>query len=395
MKSVNVGLTTRARVLGALVSVGRSTRAALAQQTGLSKATISRLVNQLSNEGIVREAETISANRRGPHETALEFVTDNARICGVDLGASSVRLVLIDLSGRVLQVERQGTPATADAKGLASWLVDRIKRLSPERAIRSSLRTTAIGVPGVVHPSTNAIRWAPNLPSIEGVAFTSLVRSRLKIPVVFDNDANLALLGELYFGAARKVRSAVMFTVGTGVGAGVAIDGKLLRGRTGFAGEFGYVLAGPELGSFEQSVAGPGLIKQAGRLGVRGSQPRELLDEMATPTLKELRGQVEEAYLTVLSAAVCAYEPELIVLGGGAAASSEAWLERLQSALARRVPMAPPIVGSALGDLAGTFGAVVVALEEAYASLGLVLEELNGVSAVARLAATASEIKGL
>ena len=394
IRSADLRLASRAKLLGALISHGRSSRGVLAERTGLSKATVSRLIEQLSREGIVQEGERLPATGRGPRQTSLEIVEGAGVVCGVDLGATNVRFVLTDLGGRLLRVVRAPIDSGATTAQLGNWLVDHVLRLCRENSDHSIPWATAIGVPGVVHPESDAVKWAPNLPAIEGEAFATVVRSGLKGAVSFDNDANLAVLGELHFGAARACHSAVMLTIGTGVGAGVVVDGQLVRGKSGFVGEFGYmVLAGPELTSLEQVVSGPSLIQRARQQGVPVTHPSEVFSEPATPLLRDLRQQVQTALISSLSAFVCAYEPEVIVLGGGVAASLEPWLGRLQAALAERVPMAPPIVLSQLDDLAGTLGAVVLGLEKAYARLGLALQQLTAVSAITRLAAIAPHIK--
>ena len=394
MKGSRVREASRLQVLAALVSAGRSTRTGLVQQTGLSKATISRLIDQLVKEAIVREAEPVQATGRGPRQTAIELVAEGTPICGIDLGATNARFTLTDLSGRVLRVQREQTPRDLDSIALAKWLVDQVKGLSKKFSAHTQPWATVVGVPGVVHPRTGAIRGAPNLPAIEGDAFTKALTSRLRGTTAFDNDANLALLGELHFGAARGARSAVMFTIGTGVGAGVALDGKLYRGPTGFAGELGYLIIRPDL-TLEEAVAGPGLLEQGRRFGLKANSPSELLQHASSPRFDHLRQHLEAAYLTAFSAAICAFEPEVIVVGGGLAAFVEPLRERLRSQLAARLPYAPPIVISELGDLAGTCGALVVGLERAYGRLGLHFEDLNGVSAIAKLAAIAPGIRDL
>jgi predicted NBD/HSP70 family sugar kinase len=381
---------TRGQILAALVVAGRSSRASLAQLTGLSKATISRHVDQLAAEGMVREAEQLPVKGRGPRRTAIELVAHSAPVCGIDLGATNTRLALIDISGRLLGVRRTKTPIDLDSRSLSLWLADEVEQLCREHSTYARPWASVVGVPGVVNPTTNRIRGAPNLPAVEGDSFTGNLGTRLDGTVAFDNDANLALIGELHFGLARGTRSAVMFTIGTGVGAGVVLDGRPYRGQSGFAGELGYIFVGRDL-NFEQAVAGPGLLRLALELGIEAATPADLLALPETLALTRLRRFVESAYTVALSAAICSFEPDVIVLGGGLAAAMESWLPNIRERLEARLPSVPPIVLSALGDMAGTYGALAVGLERAYGRLGLHLDGLTGVFAVERLAALVAE----
>jgi predicted NBD/HSP70 family sugar kinase len=167
-----------------------------------------------------------------------------------------------------------------------------------------------------------------------------------------------------------------MLTVGAGLGAGVALDGRLLRGRNGLVGEFGHLPVGPLGTPLEHLVTGPGIMRRAAELGLDISSPAALFQDDADGPLIAMRRHVEQALLVVLTAAVVSYEPDTIVLGGRIARSMTPQLAELGEALLRIVPSGPPVVPAQLNDLSGALGAVVAALHRVYLSLGLNEQDL-------------------
>jgi predicted NBD/HSP70 family sugar kinase len=238
------------------------------------------------------------------------------------------------------------------------------------------LAAVAVGLPGAVRSHDRSVSSAPNLPQVEQRAFLDVLEERLGPALDLDNDSNYALLGEQRFGAARSAPTAVMLTVGAGLGAGVALDGRLLRGRNGLVGEFGHLPVGPLGTPLEHLVTGPGIMRRAAELGVQISSPAALFAEDADGQLVAMRRHVEQALLVVLTAAVVSYEPETIVLGGRIARALGTHLEELGEALRHIVPSAPLVVPAQLDDLSGALGAVVAALHRVYLGLGLSQQDL-------------------
>ncbi len=371
----------RARLLGALISNGKTTRGQLAVVTELSKPTVSRVVDDLIGEGLVREVEPEASNRRGRHATPLELVGDRACACGVDMGATTTRFLVGDLSGRPLASVRRRTPRRMAAPMLAGWVTEEVLALCAKAGVPEPAGL-AVGVPGVVHPETGEVRDAPNLPRIAGGAFAEALHAQ-PVPAVLDNDANVALLGEVYFGAAKGCRSAAMFTIGTGVGAAVVLDGKLYRGRSGYAGEFGAALSGSDSRTIEDAISGEGLLRSAIERGLPISSAADVFVSGAAPPVQRLRREAERALLVALSAVSAAYEPEVIVLGGGVSRSLAPWLGGIEAKLQQTMPAAPPLLVSQLSDLSGAFGALVQALDLAYLQVGVSLSDLDGAPGVA------------
>ena len=364
----------RAAVLAQVLSTSPTTRATVAAATGLSPATVSRMVDALLGEGLLRETDEVASGRRGRRATLVEIVADRSVVVGVDLGASSTRFIVADLLAEPLGRRTSPTPTDCGPTELAGWLADEVMTLVGGRSDR--LAAVAVGLPGAVRGHDRSVSSAPNLPQVEQRAFLDVLEDRLGPALDLDNDSNYALLGEQRFGAARAAPTAVILTVGAGLGAGVALDGRLLRGRNGLVGEFGHLPVGPLGTPLEHLVTGPGIMRRAAELGLDISSPAALFAADADGQLVAMRRHVEQALLIVLTAAVVSYEPDTIVLGGRIGRSLNAQLEELSEALRRIVPSAPPIVPAQLNDLSGALGAVVAALHRVYLGLGLGQQDL-------------------
>ncbi len=372
MESSDARLANRAAVLNELLSRGTGTRVAIAAWTGLSKATVSRVTDDLIQEGLIRETGPLPGTGPGRQALALALAGEETLVCGVDLGGSNTRFLVTDIAGRVHARAREATPRASTAAETAHWLAARVAALAGSR----DLGVTAVGLPGAVHPRTGAVRTAPNLPQLEGTAFTEAVAAALPGRTVFDNDANAALLGEVTAGAARGYETAAMVTIGTGLGASVHLGGRLLTGRTGAVGEFGVLPYGD--GTLESFISGSGMVARARRMGsdVRDAaqifeqeEPRTVLDDAAV------------ALMTLVTALNVAYEPEVVVLGGGVASPLIPRLRGLAGVLEELTPQPPKIVLSALGDPAGAVGSLMAALHTHYRALDVHMPDLRGVAA--------------
>jgi len=364
----------RAAVLAQVLSSSPTTRTAVAEATGLSPATVSRMVDTLMGEGLLRETDEVASGRRGRRATLVEVVADRAVVAGVDLGASSTRFILADLLGEPLSRRTSPTPSDRGPEELATWLADEVEATAGARTDR--LAAVAVGLPGAVRGHDRTVTSAPNLPQVEQRAFLDVLEKRLGAGLDLDNDSNYALLGEQRFGAARSAPTAVMLTVGAGLGAGVALEGRLLRGRNGLVGEFGHLPVGPLGTPLEHLVTGPGIMRRSAELGMDISSPAALFADDADGQLVAMRRHVEQALLVVLTAAVVSYEPDTIVLGGRIARSLAPHLDELGEGLRRIVPSAPPVVPAQLNDLSGALGAAVAALHRVYLGLGLAEQDL-------------------
>lgn len=351
----------RSAVLAALFAGGEHSRPELSRSTDLSAATVSRVVDGLLEEGLVREGSTLHTGRRGRQAVLLDVAAERGVACGVDLGGTTCRFLVTDLLGGAPTYRVEPTPQGYDADALAGWLAARVDELCADRMNGETARATVIGLPGAVASDGSTVRGATNLPEIEGTAFTASLRGRLGDRIDFDNDANLALEGELRHGAASTAHTAAMFTIGRGFGAGVALDRRVVGGATGMVGEFGFLPVGVDGRTVEGMTSADGLVDAARRRGVAVDGAADVFGD--DPRLQPVLADFERALSAAVIAVTLAYEPDLVVLGGRIAESiGPRMLGRVRDSVLSFAPHCPDLRPPDLGDRAGAIGAVSRAL---------------------------------
>jgi len=164
---------------------------------------------------------------------------------GVDLGGTNLRAAAIDATGQVLN--RISIPANYEAgpQHVVEDIVEAVRLIRSECGV-DGLLGVGIGVPGFIDMHAGVIVGAANLPGFQGFPIRDEIQSHLSTQIVLENDANAAALGEMWMGGGRKVKDLILLTLGTGIGGGIIIDGKVLHGTQGMAGEFGHMTIFPE-----------------------------------------------------------------------------------------------------------------------------------------------------
>lgn len=362
---------------------GPASRAQLSRDTGLSKPTVSQALANLERAGLVRAIGSVSGGRG---RLALLYEPDPTagHVVGIDVGAGFLRCAVADLAGTI--VGRHDVPNRARS---AATLVTALVGLAHEVVEGAGLTWsqvvhTLVGSPGVFDPGSGRLLFAPNLPGWERTGLVERLGEALGTGVTVENDANLAAVGERTFGSGSDVGTFAYLMVGTGLGMGVVIDGRLYRGHAGAAGEIGFVPLGADgspgapspaggdvgrRGMLEAAAAADGVVRTAAALGLAGPTTAERVFRAARagdPTA--VRAVEIEAYrLALLIGTVSAIlDPELVVLGGGIGARNLDLLEEPVLAHLRQLtPFRPRIVASALGNDAVLLGALATGLERA------------------------------
>jgi len=229
----------RRNVIAALRLHGRLSQAELADITGLAPSSVSAIVRELTESGLVEVGDGI---RNGRRSRTVRLDPRGVVAGGFDFGRTHVRVALLDFSfsplGARLVEYADGTPA-ATAVDLAVTAFADLRSSTGTRSSR--LVGVGAGVPGPVDAATGAIGHGSILPEWVGTNPRSTLERALGHPVQVDNDANLGALAEHTLGAARGHRQAVYLKIESGIGAGLVVDGRVARGGTGMAGEFGHV----------------------------------------------------------------------------------------------------------------------------------------------------------
>ena len=359
----------RNAVLSRLLRSRPASRKQIADASGISAATVTRAADLLISEGVITETIEIVSESRGRRAVQLDIVSDRSYVVGVDLGASNTRVIVADLLAHPIVAFETSTPGALDTARLVQWLASEIREAAS--AVWTQVDFICLGLPGAVSQRERTVSNAPNLSQVEDPNFLDDIEAALGKRVLFDNDANYALLGEQHFGAARSSPTAAMLTIGSGLGAGLAIDGRILQGERGLIGEFGQLPVGPLGTRLEHMVTGGGILRRAAEAGVTLTEPSELFEPDAVPALQALRVHFDQALLIVLTATTVSCDPQTIVLGGGIAKALTSTLDRYQRALEQNLRASPKLAVAELGDFSGAVGAVVAALHCTYAELGV------------------------
>jgi glucokinase len=311
-------------------------------------------------------------------------------VIGMDLGGTYLRAALADQYGRVVLERRVETLAHEGREAVLERVVALLNEVKGEAGGRG-VSAVGVGAPGPLDPDTGIVRRAPMLPGWEDVPLAGVIEERVGVAAVLGNDANVAALGELAYGAGMGAENLIYLTISTGIGGGFVAGGELLEGRRGAAGEVGHVVVepgGPECscggrGHLEALASGTAIARQArealssgedtilGKLsgGDSGRVTAELAHEAALagdPLCRGLLGAAGRCVGHALVGLVHLFNPEVIVLGGGVTGAGELFWgplrETLWGGLIPTFAEGLKLEKSALGDHAGLYGAAELAL---------------------------------
>jgi glucokinase len=160
---------------------------------------------------------------------------------GVDLGGTNLRIAAVDSTGKILEKITTGTEVARGRDHVIDDLCAAVRTLALKYGARGELQGIGVGVPGIIDMGNGMLRESPNLPGWEDYPVRDEIQRRLASPVILENDANAAALGEKWLGAAADVDDMCMLTLGTGVGGGLVLEGKIWHGMLGMAGEMGHI----------------------------------------------------------------------------------------------------------------------------------------------------------
>ena len=310
-------------VLRLLRKHGTMSRSSLAQRTELNRSTISDLVTELEELGLIHESE--ASDRTGVGRPSLMVsLTDDVVVFAVNPETDATTVGLITLSGNVLRKERIATatsPDPSDAVRDAGEMIARMRKDLP-----SHVRVAGVGVavPGQVRVGDGVIRLAPHLNWVE-VPFTTMLNQVTGLPVVIDNDASLGSIAERDYGAGRGFSEIIYLFGGSGgIGGGIIHAGSLVRGSAGYAGELGHVRISDVPGDDYSGLQGTleALVKRDELLDALGIAAADD-DELTTRLTGSLTGKVKKLLETQLDALAVAignfvniFNPEIVVLSG-------------------------------------------------------------------------------
>lgn len=295
-----------------------------------------------------------------------------ALFIGVDIGGTKVLATAVSSAGIVRGTAVRTTPGRNVA---ASLVEDALTEAVQELAGARRVGAIGIAAAGFVDAQGERVRFAPHLPwRDEGVR--ARLAERWSAPVVLDNDANCAARAELSHGAVGAAESAVVITLGTGIGGALILDGAVMRGYNGMAGEYGHMQVVPDgrpcecggTGCWEQYCSGKALTRFVREQGVEDLAGPEITDaaRAGDPVALAAFAAVGEWLGVGIANTVAAFDPEIVVVGGGLSSAGDLLLEPTRVALRESLVGAahrtvPPVVRAALGPEAGAIGAADLA----------------------------------
>jgi len=369
-------------VLETIFRKGPITRPEIATATELSKPTVSAAVSRLEHGGLIRAAGR-RAGQRGRQPVAYTVSKQAGFVVGGDIGGSNLRVAAADLFGEpICDLKQPTTKGGSRALGMqllemANEVIDRASELHGRPL------ALAISTPGIIDQTTGRVTsLAYNVAPEGGFDPLEVIRDRLDMPVLVENNVNVAAVGEKWFGLARGVSTMVFISVGAGIGMGVVIDDELVRGAHGAAGEIGYLpLVGDPFnprhrlhGGLEDEIGAAGIVAAFNERRAAGDPELSAVHDVfelaasGNATAQTIVDLVAARLGTAIATVCAILDPELVVLGGGIG-SSPLLLSPVRGAAASLVPITARIETSRLGDRAALQGAVAVALHSARTTL--------------------------
>jgi predicted NBD/HSP70 family sugar kinase len=371
----------RARALAVLQRRGAASQADIVRATGLSRTTVSSLVAELLEEGIV--VERADSERPAPSPsggrpaTLLSLEPSSGGFVGVDFGREIVRVAVANRSGELLVDARSDRLEVAHQAGEALAVAARMVSSALGEAELQSDRVLGAGVAVSAPVRSDSPGFASGVifPSWADINVAELLGERFGVPVHVGNDANLGALAEATFGAGRGKRNLFYVMLSEGIGGGVIMDGRIYMGQTGAAGELGHIVVDPDgqvcrcgnRGCLA-TVAGGAALTAALRQ-IHG--PHMTVDELiglshdADPGAARLIADAGEAVGRVLAATCSVLDPEIVIIGGELAPAGQPLLGSIETSLERWISPASghyPVALGELGAKAEVLGAIALAM---------------------------------
>ncbi|AZB44777.1 ROK family transcriptional regulator [Bacillus sp. FJAT-42376] len=389
MKSLN-----RSLILNIIRSSGSISRADIAKKTRLTPPTVTNIVHELLNEGLVLEGQTGPSNG-GRKPIMLRINSKNFYIIGVDVGVKKIRFAMTDLNADILFKNMVSINEKMREEELVRTIVKQIYMLIDQSAVpREKIMGIGIGMHGIVDAEKGISIFAPGL-HMKNIPLKSMLETEFMIPVKVENDVRAMALGEAWFGNGIGFEDLICINIGYGIGAGIIMNGQLFRGRHGLAGEIGHTvvdLNGPKCtcgsyGCLQTLAAHDGLKHAAVKEIILGRQT--LISELAEGNVEKISGKIIHQaagqgdglaieilrstgkYLgAAISNLVHILNPPKIIIGGGISKAGHFLLEPLKEVVQKRALSEEArntlIVESGLGDRAGLVGAVTLVLADMF-----------------------------
>lgn len=310
-------------ILRLLSQSGSMPRSALTQRTGLNRSTISDLVSELVELGLVVEAESVVTQGVG-RPSLMVSPADDVVAFSVNPDVDAITVGVVTFSGKVIHKIRQVTQVQPAATTAADVANDLITKLRAQLPAGTRIAGVGVAIPGQVRSADGVVRLAPHLNWVE-VPFARMLNQLSGLPVFIDNDASLGSIAERDFGAGRGFKEIVyLFGSSGGIGGGVIHDGQPMRGAAGYAGELGHIRISDSLaedysglsGTLESLVSRETLLAALKLNGVDDDELREALAKDPPPKVRKVAEAQIDSLAIAIGNFVNIFNPEIILLAG-------------------------------------------------------------------------------
>jgi glucokinase len=309
-------------------------------------------------------------------------------VIGIDVGGTNIKAGAVDYQGKILSSMRVLSEAKSGPEGILNKLQGIVTELISQQKGQMPM-AIGLGIPGAINSRDGVVTQAPNFPGLNGLPLRNLMHEKLNIPCFMDNDANCIAFGEMWVGAGRDYSHILLLALGTGIGGGVIIDGEMLRGADGMAGELGHIaveINGAKCncgssGCLETIASATGILRmfreqitdhpESTLNSVNSAITPAVIFEEATKGDKLAKSLIEQAGRGLgvgMASFINIFNPEIVIIGGGVAAAWDILIPPAIETMKKRAFKAPAervkVVRAEKENEAGIFGTAYLAWDE-------------------------------
>ena len=376
-----MGVKNARAIFRLIQAKGPISRVEIARLTGLSKPAVSSSVRRLLQRKLVVEGDSLKSDKVGRRPRLLALNPQAAYFISVDIGGTYTRFGLANLSGKIIAKRAVATPASWE--GLVETIIENTVHSDEWSGISyEEVRGLALGVPGVVD-SEGVVHFAPNIEnSVRSFPLRERLQTRISLPILLENDVNIAALGE-FAKRDRRYSNLVYISIGTGIGAGIVMNGNLYRGVANHAGEVGWLIVSEDYltishydtwGYLEKEASGPALVGKAHQL--LKSRPNDPLfpklegldlgiifkEYNNSKTAKELVDRWIREIAILICNVSSILDPEIVILGGGVIEAGKIFLKDIKTLVESNIQRVPEIELSNCQGEAALYGGIEACL---------------------------------
>lgn len=348
-----------------------ASRSSLSKELNLSLPSISRIVNKLIEKNYILEFG-YGKSSGGKKPIILRSNSEKSYVIGIGVDIDFIELMLSDLSGNIKGIIYKEFVEEKKPKEMINIIAKYINRIIKESKVEAEkVEVISLGVPAMQEIQTGLIRVCPTIPDWEGINLSDVLAKEIKKDVLVDNVANVALLGEAWKGIAQGYKDVILIAIGTGIGAGIMLNGRLYKGSNGSAGEIGYMFIDKNMrkdisgtfGQFEYLASNTALRRNNIKISFNGKSKQTIDYLIKTDNKKRnfILGIIKNLAFGI-SNLITTLSPELIIVRGALFYNSDFCFNYLKRMVRGLSPFEVKLVKSSLKQKDITFGAVRLAL---------------------------------